>query len=420
MRRLIFLLVMLLVLTVITTSTSSTFSAFSGTTANPSSSFSAAASFCRSYTVLRMSGLEHGAISTAGSGLFNSVSTLGGTVTADSAVVRSGNYALKIADTTSTDTANARWNVSSAEISVRFGLRMESLPGADVNALVTINASAGTNFQFGYQAATQKLEAGFGSSKQTAATTISAGQWYLIDLKVDTTANPNTADWRIDGVAQAQASVAQAATTLTNVTWGGGNNNNVFTAYFDDLLVTSSAADYPIGDGRIQSLLPDGVTAVNDPAGSTVKDDANANVAVANPGAATRLDETPMTSTSDFIKHIGANSASYAQLSFADTAPTGACVNAVSAIVAQHGSNATGGIGATYVYDGATQRTVSASAAISGTSVAYKSAIITPASGTWDATKLNGLVARVGYSSNATSTDYPAWDALRLEYETTP
>ena len=126
-----------------------------------------------------------------------------------------------------------------------------------------------------------------------------------------------------------------------------------------------------------------------------------------------------MTSTSDFVKHIGTNNASYVAFSFADTGRN-ACVNAVRAVVAQHGSDSTGGNGATYAYESGTQRTVAASASIAGTAIAYKGAVISPASGAWTSAKLNGLTARVGYSSNATSTHYPAWDALLVEYETTP
>jgi hypothetical protein len=151
-----------------------------------------------------------------------------------------------------------------------------------------------------------------------------------------------------------------------------------------------------------------------------VKDDAGTNVTVATPGAASRLDDNPMTVTTDFVKHIGTNAASYAEVSFDNITRTGKCVNAVQATVAQHGSNATGGIGASYVYESATQRTVGASATISGTGIAYKTAAIAPATGSWTGAKLNATTARVGYSSNATATNYPAWDGAQLEYDTLP
>jgi hypothetical protein len=63
---------------------------------------------------------------------------------------------------------------------------------------------------------------------------------------------------------------------------------------------------------------------------------------------------------------------------------------------------------------------VAASATIKNTTIEYKSAVISPASGSWTPTKLNGVTARVGHSGTATGTNYPAWDALLLEYDTNP
>jgi hypothetical protein len=340
---------------------------------------------------------------------------------ADSSVVRSGNYSFKLAKA-GTGSGYIRRNYSGQTVVVaRFALRFASLPTADVSQLVQVAPIGGYNLYFGFDQATSKLEMVLGSSGQSAlsANAVSADMWYRVEFRFNVGVTPRAIEWKINGTSQTTVSAANATSTLDKFYLGSGVTADVFTAYYDDVLLSTTSGDYPLGDGRIRALTPDAVSAVNDPAGSKVQDDASANVTVATPGAASRMDETPMTATSDFIKHIGTNAASYAELSFANTARN-ACINAVSTVVAQHGSNATGGIGATYVYDGGTQRTVAASATISGTSIAYKMAAIAPATGTWNATKLNALVARVGYSSNATGTNYPAWDALLLEYDTTP
>jgi Concanavalin A-like lectin/glucanases superfamily len=341
-----------------------------------------------------------------------------GAITTDATVVRSGSYAYKVTKASGTDSYVRTGGMTTQVLVARFAVRFASLPGASVR-IVDTNGS-GTLPTVGYDQPSGKFKVIIGANSQLSASTISAGTWYRLDLRFDHSSTTRRVDWQLDGSPQTQVSkTGESATSITQVYLGSDVSADVYTAYFDDLTLTATSGDYPLGDGRVQALRPDGVTAVNDPAGSTVKDDTSANVTVATPGAASRLDDNPMTATNDYIKHIGTNAASYAELSFADTARN-ACVNAVQATVAQRGSNATGGIGATYVYDGATQRTVAASATISGTTLAYKSAVISPATGSWTATKLNGLVARVGYSSNATATNYPRWEGLLLEYDTTP
>ena len=399
-----------------------TFSAFSGTTSNPGSSVSAAASFCSGQSIAWMTGFEHGVISVStGSGMFDTWGTVGGTPTIETGVVRSGNYSIKV-DKTSAGAEHLSIDSTASVAVARFAIRLATLPTATVTQLFRMSPLADTDgANFGYDQASNKFRMKVGTgTTQLSSSTVSAGLWYVIDVRFDPTATTRVADWRVNGVAQPQGSMSgSTATTVDKVRFASNSNSDVFTAYYDDLAVSWTSSDFPLADGRIQALRPDAVTAVNDPAGSKLKDDAGTNVTVATPGAASRLTDTPMTSTSDYLKHIGTDATSYAQFSFADTSRN-ACVDAVRAVVAEHASNSTGGIGATYVYDGATQRTVAASATISGTSLRYRAATISPTGSAWTAAELNGLVARVGYSSNATSSNYPAWDALLLEYQTTP
>lgn len=49
-----------------------------------------------------------------------------------------------------------------------------------------------------------------------------------------------------------------------------------------------------------------------------------------------------------------------------------------------------------------------------GTAVTQKTALITPSTSPWTHAAVNGLVARLGYSSD--STPNPIWDSLLLEY----
>jgi hypothetical protein len=50
---------------------------------------------------------------------------------------------------------------------------------------------------------------------------------------------------------------------------------------------------------------------------------------------------------------------------------------------------------------------------MSQTGLQYKSAVVTPALATWNQAAVNGLVARVGYSTD--SVPNPYWDSMVLE-----
>jgi hypothetical protein len=50
---------------------------------------------------------------------------------------------------------------------------------------------------------------------------------------------------------------------------------------------------------------------------------------------------------------------------------------------------------------------------MSQSALQYKSAIVTPAAGMWGRSAINGLVARVGYSTD--SSPNPFWDSIMVE-----
>jgi hypothetical protein len=115
-----------------------------------------------------------------------------------------------------------------------------------------------------------------GASGQSSANTVNAGQWYVIDLRVRTGANPHTIDWQVDGVAQTQSTNAVAADTLSNIRFGGSITAEVFTAYFDDMIYTTDGSDYPIGAGGIHGLVPNVTSTVSDASGFIDADDGSA------------------------------------------------------------------------------------------------------------------------------------------------
>jgi hypothetical protein len=119
--------------------------------------------------------------------------------------------------------------------------------------------------------------------------TVSAGAWYVIDLRYDLRANPNLGDWRVDGVAQTQVTRAAAASTANGFGLGATTNPSIYTANFDDLLVANQAKAYPIGNGKVVRLIPDGV-GTHDTPGDFRDDDRDDRL---RPAAQQQRDELP-------------------------------------------------------------------------------------------------------------------------------
>jgi hypothetical protein len=178
--------------------------------------------------------------------------------------------------------------------------------------------------------------------------------------------------------------------------------------WYDDFIISQTSGDYPIGDGKVLGLSPDAMGTSNDPS-SRLSTEAGAW------GATTwnKLDEVPMTSTSDYVRQTVADTSAYLEMTFGDTAET--CINAVQGELAYHAAGTTSNVNPkTSLFDSATERVVY-QGNMATTTLSYKSAIVAPASGTWSQAKVNGLKARIGFAGSALGSQ-PDWDALMVEY----
>ena len=377
-----------------------TYSAFSSTTSNPSGSLTAASTFCNRTSAVWLTGFEHGVVSAAGGGVFT---TLTGAPTADNATFRSGAYSLRIADASGASTINGLRTFTAANVVVaRFAVRLNTLPGVSSNL---VYVDSGTDLVLGYDQPSQRFSLTLGASTATSASTVSAGTWYVIDLRYDLRANPHLGDWRIDGVAQTQVTRAAAASTATGFGLGSTTNASVYTANFDDVLVANQAKAYPIGNGKVVRLIPDGVGTHNTP--GDFRDDDNSAI---DASSWQRIDDVPMTPITDYVLQLNNGGTSYLEFTFGNTSET--CIREISALVAYRSATNTANTGKTSVFDGATESVVY-SGDMSFTAIQYQNALLTPAAATWTQSAVNGLVARVGYASDANPDPY--WDSLMLE-----
>lgn len=365
---------------------------------------------CPTPSPTRVTGFEYGAVSQSGGGLFSNVN--GAAVTADNTVSRTGSYSLRIADPTGAN-HSARIAAAGGVAVIRLYLRLTSpLPTADVRDLFSVDLAAGDDVLVGYQTAgggRLTIRFGTGGAVTAASSTISAATWYRLDLRVVANTSPRTANWQIDDVTQTSpVAPAQAGTTINTVRFGSTRSADVYTANYDDVMISATSGDYPIGSGTVVALRPNGMGTSATPGSFRNNDGSNIDA-----NTYTRLDDDPMTSLTTYVRQQTIGAAAYVELTMDDTGAN--CVVGVSGVLAYHAQTATTDNGKTSFFDGGTERIVF-SGDMSETTAFYKSAIVAPAAANWTPSAVNGLRARIGYSGDVTPNPY--WDSLLLEVAT--
>jgi hypothetical protein len=367
---------------------------------------------CGSPVAAHLTGFEYGPTNTS-FGLADGIATTGGTPVVQGSVTRNGNYALAISKS-STGASYADRTLPAAATSVsRIAIRLESLPTANVSSLIRVDAATGSDLDLEYLAAQNRFAIAFGTAPEVAATTtVQAGRWYVFDFSVTYGASPRTVQWRIDGVDQPQASLAETASTATSFRYGSDIASDAFTAQYDDVLVTSTSADYPIGDGRVLPLRPN---AEGSSANRANFGNETGTLIGTNPHL--RLDDTPMNSTADYLWQDTVSGTSYVELGFEDVSQT--CIRGVALTLAYNSSAFGTNHGKTSIFMGATERVLlNGDMGAGGTALRYARDVIQPAGGAWTQTLLNNVVARIGYSID--NSPAPNWHSLVIEYGTLP
>lgn len=142
--------------------------------------------------------------------------------------------------------------VSPATSVFRFYIRFASFPSADTGLLV--NSQGGLMFD---QSDTKLKMYGTNltTTKSPTGVSVVLNRWYCVDMKLVRDTPNNTFDWYVDGVAQPQHTVAAAAGGSASFSVGVQDTVNA-DVYYDDIIVSATAADFPIGIGGVIGLYP--------------------------------------------------------------------------------------------------------------------------------------------------------------------
>lgn len=197
-------------------------------------------------TPFDFTGFEHGADPTSLTGLWADMGGVAPTVT--SAAARSGGYGLRLSPISGTASfvapfVNAGANLDYAG-SVYF--RMPSSLPAQTSILFWLDASVG-GFNFKIDTAGHLICDDGGAHTVTTTGTYAAGSFVRIDF-VRNLRSTQYVDWSVNGVAQTRVTSTFGAGANCNLYLGTFQSTTPYTCDYDDVCVSVTAADYPIGE----------------------------------------------------------------------------------------------------------------------------------------------------------------------------
>lgn len=365
-------------------------------------------------TPIWITGFEHGlpTPSVNGGGLIDAI-TGSCSVTG---TANTGEYSLKCSATGSVMAYISR-NIPAGQTFVgRFYIRLDTLPTAD-KILFSIT-TVGHKIQLSFKQSDSKLYFGVDGALTTVSSfAVAAETYYEIDVKAVTSANPWTIDWRLDYVAQTQSTYAHAAEDMSVVDYGL-RTTGTQSVYYDDIIHSVTAGDYPIGPGGTFGLRPSADGTHNN-AANVMEDALGNDINGTTYPAWNKLEENPwVNSVSDWIRQQNVGSDKYCEIQYADCPETVWGIIGVDALLQYASSGTTANTGGCIIRDGGGTETelwgkVGGLQDYSETSAFYKHAIIPGPGGSWDKSEVDAVRCRFGYSDNVASKPY--WLATILE-----
>jgi hypothetical protein len=338
------------------------------------------------------------------------VSTLG-TPTVTSEHPRSGSYAAKFTATSSTCATII--NTSGNDVVVRAPFYLDGLPSTDVQ-LFSILTGGPVCFAW-YRAATQKVGVVIsGGAEQASASTVAAGAYHVLEVRFKVNTSDYTADWQLNGTDQAQATSTSTplGSAIDTVRLGWATNATAV-VFFDDVLVSSVANNYPLGDQKVVPLKvdPAGTFTVS---GTTTRFNTwTANGTMASWDATTArgaVDELPPTvgASSDGVAVVTGSTTDYVEMPMETySLSVNEAIRAVRMIVCGWAATSDAAANPTSIkfeaWDGSGVTTVWSEVTSTFDDVNTKWIVkpVTPSSGEWTQAKLDALAFRM-YSNDAT------------------
>jgi hypothetical protein len=384
-------------------------------------------------------GFEHGflgAAAAAGGGLTGTAVITGAGWSAP-ASPRNGAYCARLVAPANT----ANWFavgpvLASAKVVERFAVKVSSRPTSGDSTIATGTITGGVLPAFKLTvSSTGVLKLICGAT--VTGPTIDTTNWHLIEVQINTSANPWTADWKVDGVLQTQATNALAATTVASVALGNASQASTvgtqaaFTADYDDVIVgtwNGTAATDWYGDGKVLGQIA-GVDGTHNTVASFSFGDAGAALSGTVTTAETMVDDPPATggwsATRDATDNLAlrvATVAAYLEVKPEATSELGQA-NAVRAIMSYSSSTTTANLAGCDARNSAGVVTAlrgltgGVGAGFNVTANNFGGGIVTAPAAGWTAAEVNAVRFRFGGCTSVDISPVPTVQAMMLEVD---
>lgn len=372
-------------------------------------------------TPVFLTGFEHGVVATGAVPVPNDRiwHTVSGAVGIDTTTFRNGARSLRCNPSGAIEYVGR--SLTSSNILVgSFAIRFETIP--TVSLFLFAAVPSGTFAYIAFNQTTGKLQVTDGTTAADFGPVLSADTWYLVDFRFNISANPWALTAQVDGANAATANPAIASSSFTSWRIGAGVDDGTTTVdvYYDDLVLSTTSGDYPLGDHKVLVMRPNADGTHSFTAGDFGYGDAGGNVATSATDVWSFLDDTTIAAidTTDSIRQKVIRSTGYVEVNFE---PSPDAANAWGVQV--HGSYDALATGANTSWlkwnDGGTILDVYSNAPtgadFSNTTVTYNSTqrATAPSGGAWTQAKLDAIKMRWGYSTDVTGT--PVIHGLMLE-----
>jgi hypothetical protein len=378
-------------------------------------------------TPVYLTGFEWPGVSSivnTGTGLCASTTASPPVVEAGSA--RTGSYGMRC--NCSGAAKSMRVTVTAGLAVTRVYIRIDTLPSADAGIL---QLGAGANPCIVRVRTTGAIRATVTGGTTVDSAVLGSG-WHRIDAAMDTTGATHTCDLWVDGVHIGQASVGGSAAD-TDTTLDIGVISAVTCDFsFDDLYVSSTLVDAPIGPGRVVGIFPSGAAdhqSITTTEWQTTSDfSAFTNFTGANETTSAPLIDDLTAGTDGIRLNAGAGGqAGNARWSFADPSPDPnvAPIGVRGIVVHQDASSGTNNITERILLSGSTSNIFSGNPAAAWE---YRAALFTtdPGGGAWSAQDIRDLQFEIDstdtnpavwFGGVVVEVDYPALDSLIIGYD---
>lgn len=310
--------------------------------------------------------------------------------------------------------------IASPAIAVGRGyIYFTTLPNIDCNLFMVNGGSQGVAFKV----SDSTIRAGNGATFGATGVVVTTGQWYRLDWKWNLTGPTWAMDLKVDGTDCGTYSVTSGSSSCTGIKFGTTFN---VTAdwYVDDIIMSGTSADFPIGAGTCVGLYPNGDGSHTYSAAGDFQKGAGGNTNLATPSTAETTSwqslAKPLSTSigSNFLRDAAGASTEFLEFVFEDTPSDVASINGLIAVTCNHAAGTSGCTITGTVIDGGSSIDVYTLADFSESTIvtADKMYATAPSTGSaWTKTKVDAIKFQWGYSTD--NTPDPLLDGVCFEVD---